>query len=170
MKNFVFSLLIAFFLLLSAQQAEAQFRSDVASPYDITGQVVKTQYQQPSNNLFDMMDVRMMHSYDASFGNFGGQYYNQNMYTNTTMYRLSSNLSGRLDVSFAHSPFGGNQFNPNQNQIFIRNAQLDYQISENSSIRVQFQQLPAGSFGFNSFGGGGFHPYGTPAHGQFWNN
>lgn len=168
MKNFAFSFVLAFFLLMSVFQAEAQFRSEVASPYDITGQVLKTQYQQPSNSLFDMMDVRMMHSYDASFGSFGGQYYNQNMYTNTTLYRLTPNLSGRLDVSFAHSPFGGNQFNPNQNQIFIRNAQLDYQISENSSIRVQFQQLPAGSFGFNSFGG--LYPYGAPAQGQFWNN
>ena len=89
-----------------------------------------------------------------NFGSVGGSYQNVNSYTNTVNIMFSDNLTGRVDVSFLHSPFGGSDFVNSNNslngEILIRNAELNYKISDNAHIRFQYQQLPRGYGYFNS--------------------
>lgn len=152
-------LLVAVILLLALPQfAEAQFREHSPDEYDYTGEVIQTRddrYQ--PGNWADMLNMKMAHSYSMTFSSVGGQYQNLNMYTNTMFFDFSKKLDGRLDVSFAHSPFGNNplmgqQQNGLGGEIFIRNAELNYQLSDNASIHVSFQQRPYSPFGMSRFG------------------
>lgn len=123
----------------------AQFRDQLPSKYDYTGAVIKKDDHVGSwANLFNM---KMSQSYSMTFSSIGGQYQNINMFTNTMQFMFSDKLTGRLDVSLMHSPFGGsfsnNLYGNNIGaKIFIRNAELNYQLGPNSHITVQFQQHP----------------------------
>lgn len=162
-----FSITFIFALLLSLPLS-AQLRADLSNYYDYTGPVVNTKAQTVQNGLsnFFRNNVTMSHSYSMNFGSYGGTYQNVNAYTNTLNFMFSPQLTGRLDVSFLHSPFGGsNMINDNSNlggEILIRNAELNYKISDNAHISLQYQQLPSnygyynpyriGNYGFyNSF-------------------
>lgn len=155
MKKLFIAILFITFLVTST--ADAQLRENLSSPYDYTGPVVNTNAPTVQSGLDRFFkSFEMSHSYEMSFGSFGGNYQNINAYTNTMTFALSSKLRGRVDVSFLHSPFGGSMMNGQngfQNQIVVRNAELNYQINDKSFIRIQYQQLPSG-FGYNPYGYG----------------
>jgi len=139
--------------LLLSTQLSAQLREDLNTSADYTGPIVNTQtptVQSWLNNFFQN-NITMSHSYSMNFGSYAGSYQNVNAYTNTLQFAFTENLSGRLDVSFLHSPFGGSDFvNTNNNmngEIIIRNAELNYKIGENAHIQLQYQQLPT-NYGF----------------------
>lgn len=148
------------FTLFISLQLSAQLRDNLSTYYDYTGPVVNTQaptVQSGLNNFFKN-NVKMSHSYSMNFGSFGGSYQNINAYTNTLNFFFTPNLTGRLDVSFLHSPFGGSDFVNSENklggQVLIRNAELNYKINDKAHIRLQYQQLPY-SYGYhNPFGYG----------------
>lgn len=146
MKNYISILLIAFFLILFFNDvAEAQFRDDLPSPLGLTGDVVRADYNH--NRLFGLVDFQMGHSYEMSFGSFGGNSYNQNMYTNTMHLFFNDRLTGRVDLSVLHSPFGNGLHSSQQNaQFLIRNASLTYNFSENSHLTVSYRQVPYSMF------------------------
>lgn len=145
---------ILFFLIFAtAEYADAQLRDDLASRSDYSGNIV--QYQRPEpGNLSNLFNMKMSHSYTATFSSFGGQYQNINAYTNTMQFFFSEKLDGRLDVSFLHSPFGNSfQNNGLGSQILIQNAELNYQLNDKASIHFQFRQIPSYGYGaINNFG------------------
>ena len=108
----------------------------------------------------------MSQSYEMSFASNGGGVQNINSYTNTIQFTFSPKLQGRVDVSFLHSPFGGNTLGFGSNaggiqkgfspRVMIRNAELNYKISEKTFLRVQYQQLP-NTMGYNVYSR--FNPY-----------
>ncbi|MFH5834019.1 hypothetical protein ACG2F4_00055 [Halalkalibaculum sp. DA3122] len=155
-------LAIAFTLslfVISAITAYGQFR-DQEHNQDFTGPLVQQQRSEAGNwsNLFNM---KMSHSYSMSFMSMGGQYRNVNAYTNSMDFFFSDRLTGELDISLMHSPFGQGFSNTNNQlgaDIVIRNAALNYQLSEKSHITIQFQQHP-GSF-YSPYGGNPYNPFG----------
>ncbi|MEO1022840.1 MAG: hypothetical protein AAFW89_09865 [Bacteroidota bacterium] len=162
----LFALLSLFLALAVSIPAEAQFRRDLGNPNSFSGTVINSQaptVQSALSNFFRDRVV-MQHSYEMSFSSFGGNYQNLNAYTNTMFFNFSPRLNGRVDVSLMHSPFGGNigaQNNGMNAQVMIRNAELNYQISDNTVIRFQYQQLPFGFSPFQQQGfGGAFGPFG----------
>lgn len=161
MKNVsLFTVFLVIFAVAGTTVAEAQFRDQLRKSTDYTGSVMKENPSEGADwsNLFNMT---MDHSYTMTFSSFGGQAQNINAYTNTMNFYFSEDLTGRLDVSVLHSPFGNSMMNNYKNNgntgmgadIIIENAELNYQISDKSSISVQFRQVP-------SYGYGGF--YGSP--------
>ena len=159
MKKLLFSFLLL--SLFAATGVQAQFRSERATPYNYSGPIVNQQAPTVQNGLerfFNSID--MSHSYSMSFGSYGGSYQSMNAYTNTMQFMITPNLHGRVDVSFLHSPFGGNAFSQYggvDNQIIIQNAELNYRISDKASIHIQYNQLPSGygyGYGYNPFGYG----------------
>lgn len=159
MKKLISLFAFTFLVVVSAQ---AQLRSDLASPTDFSGPLINESaptIQSRLNQFFS--SIKMSHSYSMTFSSFGGSYQNVNAYTNTMEFALSSRMTGRLDVSFLHSPFGSNQQYMNagnfQNQIMISNAELNYKISDRASIHIQYQQLP-NAFGYSPYGYG-YSPY-----------
>ena len=167
----LFSLIL--FVVLLATASQAQLRSDLARPNDFSGPLINDKaptVQSRLNQFFN--SVKMSHSYSMSFSSFGGGYQNVNAYTNTMQFDLSSRMSGRVDVSFLHSPFGGNQQFMNagnfQNQVIISNAELNYKISDKAFINVSFRQLPRGSYGYSPFGYYGYSPYNRYRDNWMW--
>lgn len=157
-KTWTFTFISAFILLFIGMSsvAEAQLREDVNRSSALTGSVIK---QNPSEgaNLGNLFNMQMDHSYSMMFSSYGGQMQNMNAYTNTMRFFFSEDLTGRVDLSLLHSPFGNNNFTSNNSgmdtQLLIRNAELNYQINENSNISIHFQQLPQG-YGYSPWGMG----------------
>jgi hypothetical protein len=69
---------------------------------------------------------------------------------------FSEDLTGRVDLQLLHSPFGNSYMSNNNSgmdmKFMIRNAELNYQIGENSNISIQFQQVP--SYGVSPWSSG----------------
>jgi hypothetical protein len=156
-------LLCIVFLLSATNPAEAQLREDAT-------QQAPTQLYDAKNagdfltTLFDAQHFRMGHSYEMSFGAGGGQSASMGMYTNSMMWQFSDALAARVDVSMAHRPFGGANFNDQNAQIFLRNAEVAYRPSENMQIHFQFRQSPYGNYyspygRYAPYGARGFSPH-----------
>ena len=139
--TFVLSLTLVF---TGFSDSEAQFRDDIPSTLDRTGTIIQPG-EDGNNRLFGLVDFQMNHSYEMNMGTFGGNTYNQNYYTNTMHLFFSENLTGRLDLAVAHSPFGNNFGGNDSPQFFVRNASLHYDISDNTHISLHYRQIPAGS-------------------------
>lgn len=154
-KIFILTITFSFILSLATH---AQLRQNLSSPNEFSGPIVNTQAPTVQGWLNDFFqnNISMSHSYSMNFGSVGGTYQNVNAYTNTIHMAFTPNLTGRVDVSFLHSPFGNsNLVNTNNNlggEVLIRNAELNYKIGDNAHIRFQYQQLP-GHYGF-------YNPYG----------
>lgn len=146
------SILVLLFVFISSS-AFAQLRENLYTSRDYQNGIINEQNREPGtwSNLFNMT---MDHSYTMMFGSVGGQYQNLNAYTNTMHFFFSDKVTGRLDLSVLHSPFGNSYLNQgpsNQNVDFvIRNAEVNYQISDKSNITFRFQQIP--SYGYGSYG------------------
>lgn len=142
----------------------AQLRENLSKSYEFSGPIINNQAPTVQTWLNDFFrnNVNMSHSYSMNFGAVGGSYQNVNSYTNTVNIAFSEDLTGRVDVSFLHSPFGGSDFVNSDNslngEVIIRNAELNYQISDNAHIRLQYQQMPR-SYGFFNRGYGMFDRY-----------
>lgn len=167
MKKYAFVSIISFVVLLLfgiSSISHAQLRKDENRSSELMGPVVKQNDPSKGANLGNLFNMRMDHTYSMSFSSFGsGQFHNMNAYTNTMHFFFTEDLTGRLDLSLLHSPFGSS-FMPNDNgmntQFMIRNAELNYQISDRSNIRVQFQQVP--SYGMYPWSGLNQSPFGNP--------
>lgn len=148
------------FAILLSTQLSAQLRDNLSKSYEFSGPIINNQAPtvQTWLNDFFQNNITMSHSYSMNFGAVGGSYQNVNSYTNTVNIAFSEDLTGRVDVSFLHSPFGGSDFvNSNNNlngEVIIRNAELNYQISDNAHVRLQYQQMPR-NYGFFNRGYGG---------------
>lgn len=153
------------FAIVGSTQLSAQLRENLNSSYDYSGPIINS--NSPSvqvwlNNFFSEK-VSMSHSYSMNFGSYGGSYQNVNAYTNTMNIMFNENLTGRVDVSFLHSPFGqSNLVNSNNDlggKVLIRNAELNYKINDSAHINLRYQQLPVGFGHHNSPFGYGFNRY-----------
>ena len=100
------------------------------------------------NKLFSPAHFRMSHSYEFSTGSFGGAGGSMGMYTNTMMWQFNQKLAARVDVSYAHTPFGGSRFGNEGNggQLFLRNAEIAYRPKENVALHFSIRQSPFGSY------------------------
>lgn len=100
----------------------------------------------PSNFLgfFDMNRFSMHQSVGMSYlsSNAGG--ISLASYTNSMAYQISDPLAVRMDFTLQGSPFGSSgMYTGNDiSKLFISRAELNYRLSENSFISVQYRQLP----------------------------
>lgn len=136
----------------------AQLRKNVNNSSELMGPVIK-QDRSEGGNLGNLFNMQMDHSYSMMFSSYGGQMQNMNAYTNTMHFFFSDKLTGRVDLSLLHSPFGNN-YMPNNNgmntEFILRNAELNYQISDKSNISIHVQQLPD-NYGMSPWGMGRQH-------------
>jgi len=149
MKNTSLFSLVSIVLVLVlgiSTLSHAQLREQQTRSSDLMGPIVK---EDPSEgaNLGNLFNMQMDHSYSMNFASWGGQMQTMNAYTNTMQFFFSEDLTGRVDLQLLHSPFGNSYMSNNNTgmdmKFLIRNAELNYQISENSNISIQFQQVPS---------------------------
>ncbi len=154
--------LIAILFLSTALIAEAQLKKDLTyQPEEYSATIMHSGNQNAPGSWMNLLNMTMSHSYSMNFNNFGGQMQNINAYTNHMFFDISDRMNAQVDVSLLHSPFG-NSFMNNDNlstQIIIDQARVDFRLSSNSSISLQFSQRPS-YYGFSPYGrGSGFSPY-----------
>jgi hypothetical protein len=164
--------LAVLFLIGLSSISHAQLRSETNKSSELMGPIIKQNDLSKGANFSNLFNMQMDHSYSMMFSSFGGEFQNMNAYTNTMHFFFSDDLTGRVDLSLLHSPFGNSMMSPNSNngmdtQFLIRNAELNYQISDRSNIRIQFQQVPGYGYGYgmNPWSSGLRHnPFGSPFH------
>ena len=175
--------LLCFVVLLGlAVPVQAQLRQDVqaqqtsAKLYGTDGPAFSL------NQLFSPEHFRMSHSYEMSFGSFGGQASSLGMYTNTMMFQFSQKLAARVDVAFAHSLLNNGMRNPlgpdaDRGQVFLRNAEIAYRPTENMRLHLSVRQSPYGGYmnpygyGYNPYHGSSFYgTFGSADRDLFWND
>lgn len=148
MKKAYIPCIISFLVLFAGSfTAHAQLRQQETNLSDYSGPIVKKHDPSDGANLGNLFNMEMSHSYSVNFFSFGGQYQNINAYTNTMQFFFSDKLTGRVDLSLLHSPFGGtmNGFDAQQEvQFIVRNAELNYEISDNASLHLRVNQYPGG--------------------------
>src|SRR5699024_9761286 len=145
MKKIQKSFLLLFVLMFASTAVSyAQLRKDRIANDEYSGPIFKKEDPSEGANLSNLFNMTMDHSYVMTFGSVDGHYRNLNMYTNTMRFYFTEKLTGRVDLSILHSPFGGSNINglnaQNEVKFIIRKAELDYDISENSSLHIRFQQ------------------------------
>lgn len=164
MKSTLLTFLLLIILLVATNTTQAQLRNDLPSQYHISGPTLMVESQPAAEHRqFGLSSLRMGHSYEMTMGSMGGQAYNQNMYTNSLFMQFNEKMSGRLDVAFAHSPFGSAMPGMSQTgRIFVRNAEFNYALSDKANINVSFRQVPGGMGYYGNpygYGGYGYSPY-----------
>ncbi len=142
--SFVMTLAVALPLVV-----HAQFKSQNTSLFKPSELV-----QRPRGILSSLLNsskFSMTHSYSLSFLSSGGQALNQGMYLNTMRYRFSDPLLAQVQIGYLHQPLGAWGNNAGSNgTLFLRSATLKYQPSDNFTFRVDYQSMPANSFGTDS--------------------
>lgn len=158
-------LVAGFMLSVFGSEADAQLRENVPTASDYTGDILRDRDEYNSrlglSNLVEQFN--MSHSYSMSFSSIGGNYQNLNAYTNTMYFKFNNKLDARVDLSLLHSPFGSSMPYNNLSsngalgaQLVVGNAELRYQINDNTTVYFQFQQGPSG-----------YSPYNTGYHSPF---
>lgn len=161
MKKLLFVLLLISIMLGSFSYSQAQLRDDQHKNSDYSGPIVKQTDPSVGGDWGNLFNMKMSHSYSVNFGSFGGNMQNFNAYTNTMQFFFSEKLTGRVDLSLIHSPFGNNNlngFNADQEvQFILQNAELNYQLSEKASLHLRVNQYPSGYY--QGFGPNRNHPF-----------
>ncbi len=98
-------------------------------------------------SLFDANDIDMHHSltFSSGFSSTGNGYYS-NTYTNHLKFNLHKNLDFKLNLNFVNDgtmKFNNNydvNWNDDNSSHLIPEFQLEWRPSENSTLRIQFEQ------------------------------
>lgn len=141
-------------VIFAASISQAQFRKHEMKRSDYSGNIIKQEDPSEGANLGNLFNMQMSHSYSVSFGSMGGQVMNMNAYTNTMQFFFSEDLTGQVNVSLLHSPFGQSSVYNFQNQDPLNvalNAQLDYQINDRMHISFEVTRNPDGYGYYNGF-------------------
>jgi hypothetical protein len=152
MKNALFIFLVTVLItVFSAAALQAQIKDHQPKNSDYTGSVIKQHSPSAGANLSNLFNMKMSHSYSMNFGTAGGQMMNMNAYTNTMQFFFTEDLTGEVNLSLLHSPFGQpNLYGLNQNQRSMDvalNAQIDYRINDRMRLSFEVNRQP-GNYGF----------------------
>lgn len=150
--------------MIFASLASAQFRAGNADDKPTsTVDAMSGHGDDFFSRFFDPMRFSMHQTYSMSFISGGGQSTGLGVFTNTFSYRAADNLAISADVSAVYSPFStlGSKFQQSINGIYLSNARLDWKMGENSSMRIEYNGMPYGSYNspFGSYYNSPFFPY-----------
>ena len=148
-KSFKAGLLLIIGCLIVTSVALGQIRDHQTKRSDYSGQIIKTT-EEPSEgaNLGNLFNMKMSHSYSVNLGTgLGGQMYNMNAYTNTMQFFFNEKLTGEVNISLLHSPFGQSSAYgiSNEQQMNVAlNAEIDYQINDKMNLHFEVNRYPSG--------------------------
>jgi hypothetical protein len=154
MKNLI--ILIIFF---TASISYGQFREELNKPKDVKSGIINNN---PSSFLLGFINpanFTMNHSFSMSYSSFGSNGIALGVYTNSIGYKFNDKLNIQIDASIVNSPYStfGSDYSQQINGIYLSRAQLNYKPSENTSITIQYRQLPYNyNYRYSPFWGSGF--------------
>ncbi len=165
------------FLIITAFSVNyAQYKDQLDKRVDYTNGILNGN----SSSLFGFINpdnFSMHHTFDLSYQSFGGQGLALGVYTNSMMYKFSDALNVQADVSVVNSPYNSfsKDFAKQINGFYLSRAQINYKPSENTSIILQYRNLPMSyyspygygyGFGYSPFYGSGFDGYDVRSSGK----
>jgi hypothetical protein len=144
----ILPLLCLVFMLSATAPAEAQLRETAQQNSSVVTKLYDTGSSATNalGNLFGADDFQMGHSYQMSFSSFGGNATSMGMYTNSMRWQFNSDLAARVDVGVAHPLANSGAFGNQETKVFLRNAEVAYEPSENMRFHIQIQQSPYGRY------------------------
>ena len=148
-KLFIFGFLVMFANLANAQFRVGNTDEKPASTVD----AMSGHGDDFFSRFFDPSRFNMHQTYSMSFISGGGQSIGLGVFTNTFNYRASDDFLVSADVSAVYSPFStlGSKFQQNINGIYLSSARLDWKMSDNSFLRIEYNGMPYGSY-YSPFG------------------
>jgi len=178
---------LLFLLLISCPVVFGQLKADLDKPLDIRSGIINKNPDKTSTNSIGIKDnqnsflglinpanLSMHHSFGLSYSNFGNAgFMTLGVYTNSLFYKFNDDFNFQMDASIVNSPANsfGQEFSKQLNGIYITRAALNYKLSDNASIKVEYRMLPGGfgysPYGFSSFGNSGYGRFGF-MHDYFW--
>jgi len=140
------SSLIFFTVAMVPVLAFGQLKKDTKAP--VLADVISKPAESFLLNLSDPSKFQMNHTLSMSFGMSGGSQILQNSYLNTMLFNLSENLTLRTDLGILSTPYHtfGENSSLNDPQFF-GGAELQYQMTKNSSLLLRFESLPYNMYG-----------------------
>jgi len=104
------------------------------------------------SNFLNPKNFQMSHSVNMSYATFGGNGVALSTYTNSMAFQFTENLNLEIDASLVASPYSsfGEEHQKSINGIYLSRAQLNYKISKNSNLVIQFLNPPPGTY-YNNF-------------------
>jgi len=144
----ILPLLCLVFMLSVKAPAHAQLRETAKQNSSVVTKLYDTGSSATNalGNLFGAEDFKMGHSYQMSFMSASGNAASMGMYTNSMMWQFNSAWSARVDVSVAHPFTNSGGLGQQGTQVFLRNAEVSYEPSENMEFHLQVQQSPYGRY------------------------
>lgn len=147
-------------LALFSNYSQAQYKE-----YDDKG---PSSYKSSGNLLFGFINPKnfsMHHSFNVSMMTTSYGNVSLTSYINSMNYRISDRLNVSADVKFQYSPFASSTLGPAhstalQNSlsgISLSRASLDYKISDNSFLTIQYRRIDEGDYFNNGFYNSGYY-------------
>jgi hypothetical protein len=152
-------LLIIFVFAISI--VNAQFKSDLDNKPSVSSGILNTNSFGSLLGFINPDNFSMHHSFDLSFSSFGGSgNMSLGVYTNSMEYKFSDRLNVQTDISIVNTPYNsfGNDFSKQINGIYLSRAALNFKVSDNMKIFVEYRNVP----------GGYYSPYGYSGYSSFY--
>ncbi len=136
---------VALIVAASSSTAFAQFRAPgLDQEADKAQPAVNVMTNAGGDNfmsrLFDPNRWSDHSSYSFSYTSFSGGSVGLGMYTNTLAFQAADNLRVVADVSAVYSPYSsfGNAYSKSLNGIYLSDARLDWKVSDNTTVMIQY--------------------------------
>lgn len=153
--------------------AFAQFKANLDKPQDVnSGMIKKENLSDSFLGLFNPENFSMHQSLSMSYSTFGGSYMALGVYRNNLSYKFSDALSVQVEASILNTPANsfGRDFSKSLNGIYLTRALLDYKISDNSRISVEYRMMPMGMGYYSPYGLSPYSGYGSFGRFGYGNN
>lgn len=121
---------------------------------------------QPSGLFLGFLNLEnfsMNHSVGMSYSSWGSNGVMLGTYTNSMFYKISENLNLEIDASLVTSPYStfGDQFSKDISGLYLSRAQLNYKISDDSFLSIQYTNPVSGGYYPYRYSGFNRYPFGS---------
>jgi len=151
MKLIGYAAIVFSALIVLPAGGSAQFKSDLEHQASSAQGLLKQNTSMGSFlGLLNVENFAMHHTLSMNYLSSSGGAMSVASYTNSMFYQIANPLDVRVDLTLMGSPFGtyaGYQQN-DYTKVFVSRAELNYRPWENTSIRLEYNQIPFGSYGY----------------------
>lgn len=147
--------------VLATSKSTSQFKRTADDEPKVSDSFIRPETDSDLLSFFNPENFKMRQNFSMSYMTMGGQGLSLGMYTNSMMYKFSSKVDARVDVSLQSSPYStlDQRLQSSLTGVFLNRAEINYRPSDNMFLRVSYQKVP---FGLN----GMYSPYAGFYHGM----
>lgn len=155
MKKYIVTIFI-----LASVVVNAQFKADLDNKPSVSNGILNTSTFGSVFGFLNSDNFSMHHTFDLSFSSFSGLgNMSLGVYTNSMEYKFSDRLNVQTDISVVNTPYNsfGKDFSKQINGIYLSRAALNFKVSDDMKIFVEYRSLPGGFY--QPFGYSGYSPF-----------